>query len=301
MLTGKNGKPFPSRETWRRFFRVVDHHHKHIRNMLILFFTFIFLWLINSSTYVWQITSLVSVIRPVSRRSCHIGDKIPEMNKKYSIGLLILFMDDNNNQWENVLMERIIQNRNNYAKRYGYTVILANKLIDSSKPPAWSKLIAAVKYLDEFEYIFYTDMDAIIMNPTIRLETLIAADPNKDMIMTNDWSGPNTGIWIAKNTSFTKWFLTEIWNQNQFLTEKTKTGIPYPFEYEQRAFHYVLNTKIWRRRKLPKYVGNSSEINSHILYLPQCAMNSYSLHPLDWRGNFDNTQVSFFFLSYFSR
>lgn len=53
----------------------------------------------------------------------------------------------------------------------------------------------------------------------------------------------------------------------------------HPFEYEQRAFHYILDTKIWANRQLPSYPGNISEIREHFRYVPQCTMNSYSLHP----------------------
>ena len=37
------------------------------------------------------------------------------------------------------------------------------------------------------------------------------------------------------------------------LHEASRQGIPYPFEYEQRSFHYLLQTQVWRTRGLPKY------------------------------------------------
>jgi hypothetical protein len=120
-----------------------------------------------------------------------------------------------------------------------------------------------------------------------------------DIIMTNDWNGPNTGIWLIRNSTWSINFLHLLWSQTQFLNEKSPNGIPYPFEYEQRAFHYLLNTDIWQQRKLPRYQeyiinknnsnSNIIPIRNHIYILPQCAFNSYSIHPFDYR----RTDLSF--------
>jgi len=70
----------------------------------------------------------------------------------------------------------------------------------------------------------------------------------------------------------------------------SSNGVAHPFEYEQRAFHYLTNSKVWKDRKLPKYPGNSTEILQHIAVLPQCAFNSYSIHPFSWKGDREISQ-----------
>jgi hypothetical protein len=190
-------------------------------------------------------------------------------------------------------MERVLRNKEFYAKLHGYDLVNGNIYIDRSRPVAWSKIIAARALLQKYDYVMYIDMDAIIMNFSIPIEAFIAAGNFNDLIMTEDWSGANSGVWIAKNTSWMTGFLDECYRQRQLVPPTTKDGKKYPFEYEQRAFHYLLDTKKWRERDLPKYPADRvAENRRHVTYLPQCAMNSYTMHPLDGRGRRKETQVS---------
>lgn len=184
-------------------------------------------------------------------------------------------------------MKRVMRNRLEYAKMHDYSVINANEVIDRSRPVAWSKLLAIKDNLPKYDYIMYIDMDAVIMEPSITIESLIyatAKGPESDIIMQSDWNGPNTGIFLAKNTQWTIEFLKLAWDQQQLVAETSSSGISHPFEYEQRAFHYLLDTEVWKSRGLPTFgKERSKDIEKHFTFLPQCAMNSYTLHPLDFR------------------
>lgn len=91
------------------------------------------------------------------------------------------------------------------------------------------------------------------------------------------------------------------------LHETSSKGIKYPFEYEQRAIHYIFQTEKWKERNLPKYkpyhnfieknnrndiineegVGykqmNEFDLENklweNIDILEQCKINSYFLYP----------------------
>jgi hypothetical protein len=74
------------------------------------------------------------------------------------------------------------------------------------------------------------------------------------------------------------------------LHETSSDGIAYPFEYEQRAVHYLLQTEKWRERGLPRYApvakdssdltrSSSEDMWSHVEVVPQCAINAYMLFP----------------------
>ena len=291
-------------------------------------------WIVYIESYVWQVTVMRNFLKLTTRTKCHlpiIGNHL-HVGKKYSIALLMIYKRDGSSEWVDDMMHRVMRNRKEYAKKYGYSVINANDLIDKSRPAAWSKLIAVKKYLQLYDYIFYIDMDAVIMDMNRPLTDFIhitinhpyhiqtqnklnhlsnqslyrkkSKDDNNDynnqidIIMTNDWNGPNTGIWLIRNSTWSINFLHLLWSQTQFLNEKSPNGIPYPFEYEQRAFHYLLNTDIWQKRKLPRYQeyinnkdnnSNKIPIRNHIYILPQCAFNSYSIHPFYYRS----TDLSF--------
>jgi hypothetical protein len=71
--------------------------------------------------------------------------------------------------------------------------------------------------------------------------------------------------------------------------------------YEQRAFHYLLDTDKWRGRDLPTFnKEKSKDFMKHFVFLPQCAMNSYTLHPLDFQHLHDRkkAQVSEKYVNY---
>lgn len=296
---------------------------------LVLYFITLYA---QTETYVWQVTSLASVIDPVRRSSCvlpspnvaHNGRHLeehtysfhphphnhslrghesgpnrstssavtlpattlpkPQSDRPPRIGILLLYSNSDGN-WGKALMDRVIKNREDYAARHNYVVVTANDMLDKSRPAAWSKLRAVDHYLHNFDYIAYIDMDVVIMNSALPLSVFIDLQPNADFIMTEDWNGINTGVWITKNTPFARWFLQTAWNQTQLIPKKSPEGISYPFEYEQRAFHFLLNTDIWRKRHLPHYRGDIDELRRHFFLLPQCAMNSYIMYPFYWNGD----------------
>lgn len=127
----------------------------------------------------------------------------------------------------------------------------------------------------------------------IKLEDLIG-DGTKDLIISEDYNGLNTGVFMCRNSPWTKWFLNEVWGgteslQHHMALHESLEHTKYPFEYEQRAFHFLFQTDIWRSRHLPLYSNpmpfegatqTSEELWAHVHLLPQCALNSYVFHPL---------------------
>jgi len=147
--------------------------------------------------------------------------------------------------------------------------------------------------MDNFEYIFYIDLDAIIMNMDMKLQDFIEHAPGGEIILTEDAHGINTGLMFMHKSEWTKSFLNLAFSQKHLaLNEETEDGIPYPFEYEQRAFHYLYGTSFWLDRGLPKY-RESPDVQSHIAVMPQCAFNSYSLHPISLRSSEDWTSAAY--------
>ena len=135
-------------------------------------------------------------------------------------------------------------------------------------------------------------MDAVIMDFNTPLESFIeATGPCSDIIMTEDWNGPNTGVYvymymslslarslalplslsftispthslatlyyyryIVKNTPWSRWFLAHAWELGLPLVPKTNPeGYKHPFQYEQRVVHYLLESSVWTKRTLSKY------------------------------------------------
>jgi hypothetical protein len=194
-------------------------------------------------------------------------------------------------------MQKVLENRQKYCNKQGYTCINGNTLIDKTRPAAWSKILVAKHYLNLYDYVMYVDMDIVILDMTRRVEDFIAHSAARSVgreiyfIATEDWSGLNTGVFIARSSPFTRWLLAALWTEGEaFLGKYSPEGVRYPFEYEQRVFHYLLQTDLWTRRRLPVYSQSpggysTEEIRSHFSILPQCAFNSYAIHPFSLKGD----------------
>ena len=260
-----------------------------------------------AETYVWQSTYLTSLVRPVHRTSCPVPRPAATSKAAPSaqrIGVVTLLDDGPSaalTKSDEDLMQSILENRRAYCDKHGYQMVVARgDAIDRSRPAAWSKLLVVLKQLasGQFDFVFYMDLDVVVTNPSFSLESLVQAFPEADVVMTEDWSGPNTGSWLARNSKWTAGFLQLAWDQGASLVEKRDkaTGRKHPFEYEQRVIHQLLDTELWRKRGLPSYASKASggvdgaadldtaaNIRKHFSFAAQCLFNSYALHPLDSR------------------
>eukprot|EP00903_Cladosiphon_okamuranus_P008535 g8194.t1 len=203
---------------------------------------------------------------------------------------IILMCDEG--MWPQGYSERSIANKQGYAALHGYDLIVATADdIDRSRPAAWSKILVILKHLGSYDYVIFVDIDAFIMNPTFKLEWLLdVADMQKetgevdawgagresDVIVTRDWNGPNSGVVLIRNSDFSRWLLQEWWDQKQFI----HVNFPgqFPFQYEQRSMHFLLQTEVWKKRGLPFY-ADFELVRARTALVDQCAMNSYLVHP----------------------
>jgi len=200
-----------------------------------------------------------------------------------------------------------------------YTLIVAGAdVIDRSRPPAWSKILALQAHLGSYDYVLFVDVDVLVMNGAVRIEDLVgpprpppappagvaeafaaaaaAASPAvpADLVISEDWNGLNTGVFVLRNSPWSHALLAEMWAQEQ-LVAPVQHAIP--FEYEQRALHYLMNTAMWSTRSVRKrwvenglppwrppagsaLGGSSAALWTHLRVLPQCALNAYLLYPL---------------------
>ena len=95
-------------------------------------------------------------------------------------------------------------NKQAYGRRHGYDCFVYRERLDTRRHPAWSKLVAIKRHLPDYDWVFWTDADSLVMNGERTLEAIIAKQENKDMILT--WeagaSPVNTGQWLIRNTEW---------------------------------------------------------------------------------------------------
>jgi hypothetical protein len=199
----------------------------------------------------------------------------------FKIGIIILFKSTNDRRWPSgwdYFVNLTFRNRIGYGALHSHDVLVASDCINPDRPIAWSKFDCSLKYLHLYDYIFIADMDALIMEPLFRLDTLVqSAGAHRDIIISTDWNGINSGVMLIKNTAWSHSFL-KLCSKLEVLVQPKYPELP--FNYEQRAFHYLLNTSYWRRKvKNPKYLNFNKTLQrslvNHFGYLMYCAMNSH--------------------------
>ena len=122
--------------------------------------------------------------------------------------------------------EKIFKNNKAYAEKHGYDWRQYWGSLDESRPPAWSKLLYILKALEEgYDWVYWIDADAIIMNDSIPLTNFL--DDRYDFIICKDAFSWNTGSWFIKNTEEAKDLLEYTYSKKEF-TEV--------FLWEQGAF-----------------------------------------------------------------
>ena len=103
-------------------------------------------------------------------------------------------------------------NKQAYARRHGYDCFVYRERMDRSRHPAWSKLDAINRHLANYDWVFWTDADLLVMNGERTLELIIVGHEDKDMILT--WevglSPVNTGQWLVRNTAWSAAALSAI-------------------------------------------------------------------------------------------
>jgi signal transduction histidine kinase len=103
-------------------------------------------------------------------------------------------------------------NKQAYARRHGYDCFVYRERLDKSRHPAWSKLDAIKSHLPNYDWVFWTDADSLVMSGGRTLESIIAGHEDKDMILTWE-AGPspvNTGQWLVRNTAWSATALSAI-------------------------------------------------------------------------------------------
>ena len=163
-----------------------------------------------------------------------------------------------------------IKNKKDYCQKHGYDFYVFDIDLFPDKTP-WNKVYYTLKVLKNYKWVFWTDIDALIMNQNKKLEDF--TDNNSSLVFTSDGTTElSGGHFLVKNDIFGKAFLS------QALTFAEKYS---SFPYDQGGFTEVYNS--------------SEEIRSRTKILRQKEMNSYyhlddpevlKVYP-DWNTEFD--------------
>jgi hypothetical protein len=108
---------------------------------------------------------------------------------------------------------RTIENKRVYAEHWNFALVAPSveEVRDSAGgfPTAWAKLQVAKTALESYRYVFVVDGDAVIMRLDIDLGLAIAEleEVGGSMLISKDFNGLNSGVFLLKSTPWTFAFL----------------------------------------------------------------------------------------------
>ncbi len=107
-----------------------------------------------------------------------------------------------------------------YCVRHGYRFYSREgDIIRTDRIIGWERIQMVCDLIHNFDYIFYFDVDSLILNHTIPIESLI--DDKYDFQIAKNsiskgWDGVNTGTFIVKCSEWSKEFFNRLNNKKEW-------------------------------------------------------------------------------------
>jgi hypothetical protein len=99
----------------------------------------------------------------------------------------------------------------------------------------------------------------VVMNSDIRIESFLPADKKHDFLVGSDWNGGhNAGVLLIRNTPWSKQFLEDWWNMNNYVL---------PPGLSKSGDNNALNA----------FLKQMPDFDHHVLVPPRCTLNSFAV------------------------
>jgi len=189
---------------------------------------------------------------PIFTKSPFCGEWLQFRRPRYAICTLFVGEDYRKK------IRHCIRSKYEYARHYGYRLITDDQFQLNDKHPAWMKCSQILKYLPDYDYLFWIDGDAMIANLSVSLDCffLLLKSPFLNMI-SRDLFEINSGVMLLKNCPETvlvlsglphtreEWQNTTCFEQRPLIEIVRSNIIPHLFleiqqqvwnAYERRAY-----------------------------------------------------------------
>jgi hypothetical protein len=143
------------------------------------------------------------------------------------------------------------QNFRHYCEIHGYDCVIKTAQT-SNRPASWEKISFCQELLPYYDWLFWIDSDACILNMSKKLEDLI--DDNYDIIIAENIYGINAGVWLIKNSPWSAKALKEVWElMDTFYYTGTWEQAPMQFVIKKDQRHTKLVPQRAINAQLYKY------------------------------------------------
>lgn len=104
-------------------------------------------------------------------------------------------------------------NKQRYCDIHGYDFYFFTDKI-SSRPASWIKILYIQQVLSNYEWVLWSDADSYVVNGNRKIEEF--TNDYNDLIVCEDDVGINFGVFLIKNSDWSNWLLSEIWDFKKY-------------------------------------------------------------------------------------
>ena len=148
----------------------------------------------------------------------------------------------------------------NYANKHNLSFKLADECYKGKRPPAWYKIKAIKKYLNDYDWIVWLDSDIVITNNNFNIFEFINKFKEKKVIIGKDFNNVNSGVMFWKSCKSNLELLDEIWSKkyciNHYWLEQK--AIIDMIEAGNKDFHILDESDSWIINASTKNFKNDS-------------------------------------------
>ena len=148
------------------------------------------------------------------------------------------------------------------------------------RSPTWYKpklILDSFSKHPELDYIIFLDADAIISDFNQKIEDFI--DPNYDFVFAEDighHSAMNAGVFLVKNTSWSKSFLQQWWDSaDEFKGKDAQSLNIQTLLPQHEELKGTFKTVLWHDQTCLTLLYNNKEVKDHIKIIPNHSFNWY--------------------------
>jgi hypothetical protein len=101
-----------------------------------------------------------------------------------------------------------------YAAHNGYSFVCQKGIIDSTRGVMWNKISVVQRVLceDSCDWLMWIDADALVVNPSVKIESLIAQVPEgRAAAFATDDNGLCAGVFLLRSCDWSKAFLDTLY------------------------------------------------------------------------------------------
>jgi hypothetical protein len=137
-----------------------------------------------------------------------------ELDKMNSLCIVTAYTPEG--QWKELGDISVLTMRE-YADRHGLDLKVFTDGFDNSRAPTWSKIRFIKRVLPDYDWIWWLDADATIMNQKIDVRSFL--ESTADILACKDAPAPegcgilNAGSFFVRNCPFSFWILNEVWKR----------------------------------------------------------------------------------------